>query len=125
MNETKLLIDSIDLIKKEGTITRHLKASIRESSILVPAGDFQIEAGDYVKRSGASDVVEMYEVLVPGFHELFHRIPARYQMSVRKLDANEASEVMGTLDGNGSAFQPGVRTEKLSLPPCPRLWVKR
>ena len=90
----RLLIDTVTLIKRDGTIVDGIKASVQSKNIFIMRKDLLIETGDLVQRKMSNGGEETYEVIDPGFHEKFHSIPAGYQMVMRKLGIPEAKNAI-------------------------------
>ena len=53
-----------------------------------------------MQRKMSNGGEETYEVIDPGFHEKLHRIPAGYQMDVRKLGVPEAKSAIHSVTYN-------------------------
>ena len=79
------LVDTIRVVKKDGTRSEEMKALLTEEALHSFRTDVVVEVGDIVERYLSNGTVEKYEVISPGFHEKFHSIDAHYQMKVRNL----------------------------------------
>ena len=98
----RLLTDTVTLIKRDGTTVDGIKASVQSKNIFIMRNDLLIETGDLVQRKMSNGGEETYEVIDPGFHEKLHRIPAGYQMVVRKLGIPEAKSAIHSVTFNVS-----------------------
>lgn len=98
----RLLTDTVTLIKQDGTTVDGIKASVQSKNIFIQRHDLLIETGDLVQRKMSNGGEETYEVIDPGFHEKLHRIPAGYQMVVRKLGIPEAKSAIHSVTFNVS-----------------------
>ena len=87
---TELMNDNIELLKKDGSKTSGLKASVQKSKIYMDAGKLLVESGDLIIRKMSNGAEDTYKVIDPGFYEEFGGIPANYQMDVAKLGLPEA-----------------------------------
>ena len=95
-----LFTDTVTLIKQNGTTVERIKASVQSKRIFIQGHELLIESGDLVQRKMSNGAEETYEVIDPGFHEKFHRIPAGYQMDVRKLGVPEAKSAIHSVTYN-------------------------
>ena len=86
----RLFTDTVTLIRQDGSTVEGIKASVQSKIIFIQGRELLIESGDLVQRNMSNGAEETYEVIDPGFHEKLHRIPAGYQMEVRKLGVPEA-----------------------------------
>ena len=98
----RLLTDTVTLIKRDGTTVDDIKANVQLKNIFIQRHDLLIETGDLVQRKMSNGGEETYEVIDPGFHEKLHRIPAGYQMVVRKLGIPEAKSAIHSVTFNVS-----------------------
>lgn len=94
MNFSRLMTDTISVIKKNGQHFDGIKASVQSEKIFTSGADVLIEPGDLIQRKMSNGGEETFEVIDPGFHEKFHAIPAGYQMTVRKLGLPEAQKAL-------------------------------
>jgi len=90
----KLMNDNVELLKKDGSRTPELKASVQKSKIFMDAGKLLIEPGDLIIRKMSNGAEETYKVIDPGFYEKFGGIPANYQMDVEKLGLQDAKKAI-------------------------------
>jgi len=100
MNFNRLLTDTVTLIKQDGTQVDEIKAHVQKKKILVQGTEYLIETGDLIQRKMSNGGEETYEVIDPGFHELFRGVPAHYQMDVRKLGIPEARSAIHNITYN-------------------------
>lgn len=103
MNFSRLMTDTISVIKKTGQRFEGVKASVQSDKIFISGSDVLIESGDLIQRKMSNGGEETFEVIDPGFHEKFHSIPAGYQMNVKKLGIPEAQQALNvtTINMNG------------------------
>ena len=97
---SRLLTDTVTLIKQDGTTVEGIRASVQSKQIFIQGQQPLIESGDLVQRKMSNGAEETYEVIDPGFHERFGRIPAGYQMNVRKLGVPEAKSAIHSVTYN-------------------------
>lgn len=101
-----ILVDTIQVVKKDGTRSEKMKAVVTEEGIFSFRTDVVVEAGDIVKRYLSNGAVEKYEVITPGFHEKLFNIDAHYQMKVRNLavskDKKPPSSVTYNIQGDNN-----------------------
>lgn len=79
------MTDKIFIIKKDGTKSKELKASVQSNKIHFDDISILIEPDDIVERIMSNGGIEQYQVIDPCFYEAFHGISAHYQMKVRKI----------------------------------------
>ena len=96
----RLFTDTVTLIKQDGTTAEGIKAIVQSKKIFIQGHVLLIESGDFVQRKMSNGGEETYEVIDPGFHEKLHRIPAGYQMDVRKLGVPEAKSAIHSVTYN-------------------------
>ena len=96
----RLFTDTVTLIKKDGTRVEGIRASVQSKKIFIQGHEPLIESGDLVQRKMSNGAEETYEVIDPGFHEKWNRIPAGYQMDVRKLGVPEAKSAIHSITYN-------------------------
>ena len=96
----RLFTDTVTLIKQDGSTVEGIKASVQSKIIFIQGHELLIESGDLVQRNMSNGAEETYEVIDPGFHEKLHRIPAGYQMEVRKLGVPEAKSAIHNVTYN-------------------------
>ena len=96
----RLFTDTVTLIKKDGTRVEGIRASVQSKKIFIQGHEPLIESGDLVQRKMTNGAEETYEVIDPGFHEKLIRIPAGYQMDVRKLGVPEAKSAIHSITYN-------------------------
>ncbi|HDS1682388.1 TPA: hypothetical protein QEM39_003973 [Pseudomonas putida] len=92
MSFAKMMTDTVELLKKDGTRVPGLKASVQKNQIVTFENSVLIEPQDLLIRRASNGAEETYEVIDPGFHEKFGSIPASYQIEVRKLGLPEAQK---------------------------------
>ncbi len=96
-----LMQDTVSLLKKNGTETKGLKASVRGSKIVIlppVKNKLLIEPEDLIHRTMSNGAEETYRVIDPGFKEgLPGHIQAHYQMEVRKLGIQETKEAVQSI----------------------------
>ena len=101
-----VLVDTIRVVKKDGTRSEEMKANVTEKGILLFRTDVVVEAGDIVERYLSNGAVEKYEVTNPGFHEKLLALDAHYQMKVRNLavskDKKSPSSVIYNIQGDNN-----------------------
>ena len=97
---SELMNDNVELLKKDGTARKGLKASVQRDKIYMDAGNLLIEVGDLILRKMSNGAEETYCVIHPGFYEAFGSIAANYQMDVNKLGAPEASSAIQSITYN-------------------------
>ncbi len=88
----ELMNDNVELLKKDGSRTPGLKASVQKSKIFMDADKLLIEPGDLIIRKMSNGAEETYKVIAPGFYERFGGIPANYQMDAEKLGLHDAKK---------------------------------
>jgi len=72
------------ILKKKGTgHIHHFKASVQPGLIVTDDASLPVEEGDSIERPLAASV-ETYTVIDRGYYAALHRVPAHYQMKVRK-----------------------------------------
>jgi hypothetical protein len=74
----------IDIVAPDGTVRHRTKAIVDAKSVTVPDSSLVIERGDEIRRRIPSGIEETFEVVDPVFLEKSKRIPAHYQVKVRK-----------------------------------------
>lgn len=92
MSFAKMMTDTVDLLKKDGTRVPGLKASVQKNEIVTFESSVLIEPKDLLIRKASNGAEETFEVIDPRFHEKFGSIPASYQIEVRKLGIPEAKQ---------------------------------
>src|ERR1700685_4425165 len=109
----ELLMDAVDLLKTNGGQHLHNKATVQKNKIIMVAGDIVIDPGDRIRRLTSNGVVELYEVVDPGFHEAFEDIPKHYQMEVKRVVSNNAVPLNQPASGlsSGDALRNSVADE--------------
>ena len=96
----RLFTDTVTLIEKDGTRVEGIRAIVQSKQIFIQGHEPLIESGDLMQRKMSNGAEETYEVIDPGFHEKLHRIPAGYQMDVRKLGVPEAKSAIHSITYN-------------------------
>lgn len=89
MSFSNLMRDKIR-IKKGDIYSDYMQASVSSENITTFDTSFNIEEGDIVERY-FGDNIEYYEVIDRGFHSGSSRIPANYQMKVRRKNSVQAT----------------------------------
>jgi hypothetical protein len=84
MSFDDFMIDKVTLIKQSGERMPDIPASVQRNKIFVNDASLVIEPGDLFERVTSNGLRETYEIIDPGFHEGFHGIDARYQITVRR-----------------------------------------
>lgn len=92
MSFAKMMTDTVELLKKDGTRIPGLKASVQKNEIVTFEASVLIEPHDLLIRRASNGAEETYEVINPEFHEKFGSIPASYTIEVRRLGVPEAKE---------------------------------
>lgn len=82
---SEFMTDKIFIIKKDGTKSKELKASVQSNKIHLDDASILIEPDDIVERIMSNGGIEQYRVIDPCFYEAFHGIGAHYQMKVQKM----------------------------------------
>ncbi len=96
-----LLTDTISLLKNNGERVDNIQSSVQTNKIFIDRSDILIEPGDLIQRNMSNGGEETFQVIDPGFHEEFHRIPAGYQMRVKKLGLPEAKKAIQSITMRG------------------------
>tara|TARA_Y100000296_G_scaffold87324_1_gene132140 strand:+ start:14362 stop:14946 length:585 start_codon:yes stop_codon:yes gene_type:complete len=99
VNFSRLLNDTVSILKPDGATSPTLKAAISKNQITLE-NVFLIEPGDLVVRTMSNGGTETFRVIDPGFKEKFHAIPAHYQMQVEKLGLPEAKAAVKSITYN-------------------------
>lgn len=100
MSFTSMMTDTVELLKRDGTSVKGIKASVQKASITIFDVSAVIEPHDLLIRTASNGIQETYEVIDPVFHEKFHSIPANYQIQVRKLGVPEAKSEVQSITYN-------------------------
>lgn len=100
MSFTSMMTDTVELLKRDGTSVKGIKASVQKASITTFDVSAVIEPHDLLIRTASNGIQETYEVIDPVFHEKFHSIPANYQIQVRKLGVPEAKSEVQSITYN-------------------------
>ncbi len=103
----RLMVDTISIIKKDGTTINDIKANVQRNKIFINDGKLPIEDGDSVARILPSGIVEEYIIKDKGFYTGMGSIPDNYQMSVEKKDSikpekNNSYENFNFVANNGA-----------------------
>ena len=88
-----MLKDSLTIHKASGETIENVKGSVQKNKIFIQRSDVLIESTDIIKRAMSNGGVEEFEVIEPGFHEGMGSIKAGYQMEVKKVQAQQVSNV--------------------------------
>ncbi|MFK3940927.1 hypothetical protein ACI2KC_04470 [Pseudomonas monteilii] len=102
MSFLSMMTDTIELLKRDGSSVKGIKASVQRSEITTFDCSVLIEPHDLIIRHASNGAKETYEVIDPEFHEEFHGIPASYQIKVRKLGVPEAKREVQNITFNVS-----------------------
>lgn len=102
MSFAKMMTDTVELLKKDGTRIPGLKASVQKNEIVTFEASVLIEPKDLLVRRASNGAEETYEVIDPGFNEKFGSIPANYTIEVRKLGLPEAKQQVQSIVYNVS-----------------------
>lgn len=94
MSFAKMMNDTVDLIKADGTKIEGIKASVQENKTFIHRSDIVIESGDLLQRKASNGVVSNYQVIDPGFREKFASIPAHYQIKHKNLSIQEVEKMI-------------------------------
>lgn len=97
---SKLLTDTVLLIKQDGTRVENIKASVQSKKIFIDRSDILIEPSDLIQRKMSNGGEETYQVIDPGFHEKLFNIPAGYQITHKKLGLPESKKVVQNITYN-------------------------
>jgi hypothetical protein len=102
MSLMSLQRDTLDVLKKDGTETKGVMATVSSDSITIvgPPQGLLIEPDDLVRRRMSNGGEETFRVIDPGWHEAFHSIPPSYQMKVQKLGVSEAKAAVQSITYN-------------------------
>jgi hypothetical protein len=92
--------DTIELLKKDGTKKKGLKASVQKRKIFMEANGILVEPQDLIIRKMSTGGEETYRVIDPGFFEDIGGISAHYQMEVHKLGLPEAKSTVQSITYN-------------------------
>jgi hypothetical protein len=95
-----LLRDKICVLKKDGTRSDEIKASVQSDQITIMQSQPIIETGDLIVRKMSNGGEETFEVVDPGFYEGLDDVPAGYIARVRKLGLPEAKTAMQSITYN-------------------------
>ena len=99
---SRLLTDTVTLIKQDGTTVEGIKALVQSRKIYIQGHKPLIESGDLIQRKMSNGAEENYEVVDPGFYEKGQTIPAGYEMDVRKMGVPEARSTIHSVTYNVS-----------------------
>jgi len=108
-----LMNDTVSVLKQNGQCIDKVQASVQKNKIFIDRSDFVIDSGDLIQRKMSNGAEETYEVIDPGFNEIFHGIPAHYQMDVRKLGIPEANKAVQNITYNVTG--PNARINQNSV----------
>lgn len=87
-----MMLDSVTLVKKDGTVFREgIKAQVASGKIITFEKDLPLEPGDHFLRTIPSGLVEDFEVIDPNFISGMGGIPASFQAKVRRTQQPAAS----------------------------------
>lgn len=100
MSFESMMLDTIDLLKKDGTRTLGIKASVQQRKIITFDTSTQIEPHDLLMRRTSNGQEETYEIIDPVFFEEFGGIPSSYQIEVKKLGVPEARQHVQSITYN-------------------------
>lgn len=96
----KMMKDTIDLLKQDGTRKNGIKGSVQKGKIITFDSSIVIDPSDLLIRATSNGAEETYEVIDPVFHEKHGSIPANYQIEVRKLGVPEAKQHVQSITFN-------------------------
>ena len=97
---SRMMKDTVDLIKVNGDKVEGIKASVQEKQTFINRSDILIEVGDLLQRKATNGSINNYEVIDPGFSEGLGRIPAHYQIKHRNLSLKEAEKMIQSVTYN-------------------------
>lgn len=100
MSLERMMRDTLELLKKDGSRTPGIKGSVQDGMIRTFNSALLIEPHDLIIRKASNGLEETYEVINPVFHEGFARIPSSYQIEVRKLGVPEAKQHVQSITFN-------------------------
>ncbi|KWS71674.1 hypothetical protein AL053_23445 [Pseudomonas savastanoi pv. fraxini] len=100
MSFESMMLDTIELLKQNGSRTPGIKGRVQKGKITTFDSSLQIEPHDLFIRKASNGTEETYEVIDPVFHEAFHGIPASYEIEVRKLGVPEAKQHIQSITFN-------------------------
>lgn len=108
---SEFMTDKIFIIKKDGTKSKELKASVQSNKIHLDDTSILIEPDDIVERIMSNGGIEQYQVIDPCFFEAFHGIGAHYQMKVRKMGLPQkqyTSQTVYNIGDNAKIYNQSV-----------------
>ncbi len=85
MSFKNLMTDCIDVVKPDGRRFRVSNALVEGSTVFFDDVSVPVEEGDVVEHALPNGLIQKFEVLDRGYHAAFKRIPAGYDMRVRRL----------------------------------------
>ena len=106
----ELMRDRITLVKQDGTQIEDIKASVQSGKIIVHDETLPFEEGDTLLRKLTNGYTERYTILDTGFHQGLHKIPASFQMKVRK-ETNVRNDQVGSVIYNLYGAQARVNVQ--------------
>jgi len=110
---SSLMRDTVDLLKRDGSSTKGLRAAVQRGKVFMVADGPVIETGDLILRHMSTGAEETLEVVDPGFQERHGGIPAHYQLRVKRLDAPGAAAAVQSITYNVSG--PNARINQNSV----------
>lgn len=90
---SSMLKDTLTIHKTNGETLENVKGSVQKNKIFIQRSDVLIESKDRIKRSMSNGGIEEYEVIEPGFHEGLGSIKAGYQMTVKRVQAEQIAKI--------------------------------
>lgn len=97
-----MMMDTIEIVKTDGTRIPGRKASVQRSKIFMNADGVLVEPNDLVVRRMSNGGEETFKVLDPCFYEAQMGFEAHYQMQVQKLGVPEAKAAVQSIIFNVS-----------------------
>ena len=79
-----MMTDRVTLVKQDGREFKDIPANVQPKKIFIDDASIPVEEGDRLVRSLPNGLRESYLVLERGYYDSFGRIPAHYQIEVRK-----------------------------------------
>ena len=101
MSFASMMKDKIKVLKSDGQESGELSASVQSKGIYLMSSSVLIEPNDLIQRTMTNGGTETFQVLDPGFHEAVGaRMPAHYQMKVKKLGLPETEKAIQSITYN-------------------------
>jgi len=104
--------DKIKVLKSDGQKSEELSASVQSKGIYLMSSAVLIEPNDLIQRKMSNGGTETFQVIDPGFHEAFgSRMPAHYQMKVKKLGLPETEQAIKSITYNLNGHNTRVNNQ--------------